>query len=133
VAEFFAKTDLESWQELEDVGPVVAKSLFEFWRDEHNLLLLSKLDELDVKILLSLKVSGGVLADKTFVLTGTLESLSRGEAKKKIMALGGKVKDSVVRETDYVVVGSDPGSKLAQAQKLGVKVLDENNFLKLIS
>ena len=95
--------------------------------------LFKKLDEAGVKIILSVKASGGILENKTFVLTGTLESLSRGEAKKKIMALGGKVKDSVVLDTDYVVVGSEPGSKLAQAQKLGVKVLDENNFLKLIS
>jgi len=133
LADFFAKTDLESWQELEDIGPVVAKSLYDYWRDEHYLHLLKKLDEAGVKIILSVKASGGTLENKTFVLTGTLESLSRGEAKKKIIALGGKVKDSVVLDTDYVVVGSDPGSKLTQAQKLGVKVLDENNFLKLIS
>jgi len=133
LASFFAKTDLVAWQDLDDVGPVVAKSLHDFWSDEHNLNLLKKLEEAGVRVIISTKTSGGILDNKTFVLTGTLESLSRSEAKSKIIALGGKVKDSVVRETDYLVVGSDPGSKLAQAQKLGVKVLDENNFLKLIS
>jgi len=130
---FFTNIELEAWQELEDIGPVVAKSLYDFWRDEHSLNLMKELDAVGVRITISAKKIGGQLENKTFVLTGSLESLSRSEAKKKIMALGGKVKDSVVRETDYVVVGSDPGSKLAQAQKLGVKVLDENNFLKLIS
>lgn len=133
LAKFFNQTDLEAWQELDDVGPVVAKALYDFWRDEHNLLLLKKLTAAGVRALLSVKLSGGSLAEKTFVLTGTLDILSRSEAKKKIMALGGKVKDSVIRETDYLVVGRDPGSKLAQAQKLGVAVLNEAEFLKLIS
>jgi len=133
LAKFFNQTDLEAWQELEDVGPVVAQALYDFWRDEHTLLLLKKLEAAGVRALLSVKLNGGALADKTFVLTGTLDILSRSEAKKKIMALGGKVKDSVIRETDYLVVGRDPGSKLAQAQKLGVTVLNEADFLKLIS
>ena len=129
----FSKVALEDWQNFEDIGPVVAKSLFDFWRDEHNLILLKKLETAQVKLVLNTKKTGGVLENKTFVLTGSLDSLSRSEAKKKIIALGGKVKDSVVLDTDYLVVGTDPGSKLAQAQKLGVKVLDEHNFLKLIS
>ncbi len=133
LADFFNATDLDAWQELEDIGPVVAKSLYDFWRDEHSIHLLKKLEQAGVRTVINEKLSGGILDNKTFVLTGTLESLSRSSAKQKIMVLGGKVKDSVVRETDYVVVGLDPGSKLAQAQKLGVKVLDEKNFLKLIS
>ncbi len=127
----FTETDLESWQEIADIGPVVAQSLYDFWRDEHSILLLKKLEEAGVNIIVSVKNIGGSLSNKTFVLTGTLNTLSRSEAKNKIIALGGKVKDSVVLETDYVVVGTDPGSKLAQAQKLGVKVLSEEEFLKL--
>lgn len=129
----FNKVALEDWQNFEDIGPVVAKSLYDFWRDEHNLILLKKLDTLGIKLISSLKKTGGALENKTFVLTGTLENLSRSEAKKKIMALGGKVKDSVVLDTDYVVVGAEPGSKLEQAKKLNIKILDEDNFLKLIS
>jgi DNA ligase (NAD+) len=133
LANFFNKTDLEAWQELADIGPVVAKSLYDFWRDEHSLQLLQKLEQMGVCAIVNEKQSGGILDNKTFVLTGTLETLSRSEAKKRITALGGKVKESVVRETDYVVVGLDPGSKLAQAQKLNVKILNETDFLKLIS
>lgn len=133
LATIFTRTDLESWQELEDIGPVVAQSLYNFWRDEHSLHLLKKLDMADVRLEVTKKTSGGILTNQTFVLTGTLESLSRGEAKKKIMALGGKVKDSVILDTTYLVVGRDPGSKLDQAQKLGIKILNEDNFLKLIS
>lgn len=129
----FNKIALEDWQNFEDIGPVVAKSLFDFWRDEHNQLLLEKLTKAEIILTLNTKKIGGILENKTFVLTGSLETLTRSEAKKKIIALGGKVKDSVVKETNYLVVGSDPGTKLAQAQKLGVKVLTENNFLKLIS
>jgi DNA ligase (NAD+) len=130
---FFQKTNLEDWQNLEDIGPVVAKSLYEFWRDEHTILLLNKLEKLQVDLLPVKQKENGVLTGKTFVLTGTLSSLSRSEAKKKIISLGGKVKDTVVKETNYLVVGAEPGSKLEQAKKLEVEVLDENNFLKLIS
>ena len=133
LAEFFRQTDLQDWQDLEDIGPVVAKALYDFWRDEHSLLLLKKLENAGVRAVLSVKSSGGVLENKTFVLTGTLNLLSRSEAKQKIISLGGKVKDSVVKETDYVIAGTDPGSKLAQAQKLGVIILTEDDFLKLIS
>lgn len=133
LAEYFSQTELEAWQELEDIGPVVAKSLYDFWRDKHSLALMEKLEAAGVRAILSERASGGALENKTFVLTGTLNTLSRSEAKKKIMALGGKVKDSVIKETNYVVVGADPGSKLAQAQKLNVKVLNEEDFLKLIS
>jgi len=130
---YFNQVTLAEWQELSDIGPVVAQSLYDFWREEHNLNLLEKLEAAGVKAVLSEQARGGALEGKTFVLTGTLTSLSRSEAKKKIMALGGHAKESVVRDLDYLVVGSEPGSKLAQAQKLGVKVLNEEQFLKLIS
>ena len=130
---YFNQVTLAEWQELSDIGPVVAQSLYDFWREEHNLNLLEKLEAAGVKAVLSEQAKGGALEGKTFVLTGTLVSLSRSEAKKKIMALGGHAKESVVRDLDYLVVGDEPGSKLAQAQKLGVKVLNEEQFLKLIS
>jgi len=133
LAAFFTKIDLDVWQNFEDIGPVVAQSLYDFWRDEHSLELLKKLGQAGARLTLRIKTPSGALAGHTFVLTGTLDSLSRSEAKKKIMALGGKVKESVVRETDYLVVGAEPGSKLAQAQKLKVKILNEADFIKLIS
>ena len=72
------------------------------------------------------------LEGKTFVLTGVLEIMSREAAKEKIRLLGGKVTESVSKKTSFVVAGSDPGSKLAKAQKLGVKILSEHDFLKLL-
>jgi DNA ligase (NAD+) len=72
------------------------------------------------------------LSGQNFVFTGTLDALSRSEAKKRIMALGGHAKESVGREIDYVVAGRDPGSKFDQAKKLGVTILDEAAFLKLL-
>ncbi len=74
----------------------------------------------------------GKFTGMTFVLTGTLETMSRDDAKEKINALGGKVSGSVSKNTSYVVAGSDPGSKYDNAQKLGVKILDEKEFLKIL-
>ena len=74
----------------------------------------------------------GPLAGNTFVLTGTLSAFTREEASQKIQKLGGKVTSSVSKKTSYVVAGADPGSKLTKAGKLGVPVLDENAFLKLL-
>jgi DNA ligase (NAD+) len=72
------------------------------------------------------------LANKSFVLTGTLASLTRGEAKDKIKALGGKVKENVSADTDYLVLGAEPGSKYEKAKKLGLKILTEKEFLEII-
>ena len=72
------------------------------------------------------------LAGKTFVLTGTLETLGRDEAKDKIRELGGDISSSVSKETNYVVVGAEPGSKYDRAKKLGTKVVDEKEFLKML-
>jgi DNA ligase (NAD+) len=74
----------------------------------------------------------GALRDKAFVLTGTLDSLTRDEAERRILASGGRVTSSVSRKTDFVVAGIDPGSKLRRAQELGVKTLDEAEFVKLL-
>ncbi|HLX36228.1 MAG TPA: BRCT domain-containing protein, partial [Candidatus Binataceae bacterium] len=75
----------------------------------------------------------GPFRDKTFVLTGTLESMTREQAEQKIFAGGGRISGSVSRKTDYVVVGADPGSKARKAQELGVRILDEKEFIALAS
>jgi DNA ligase (NAD+) len=132
----FQKLDLEYLEKLEDVGPIVSKSIHEFWSDKHNLEFLHKFASsgvlLSVKKPSASETQNARLAGKSFVLTGSLSSLTRDAAKDRIRLLGGKMKDTVSRETDYLVVGEAPGSKYEKAKKLGIKILEEDEFLKLI-
>lgn len=114
---------------VENIGPVVSRSVAEFFKHPENQKFIAKLFNNGVKIINPVKKRPGKLTGKTFVLTGTLQSLSRDEAKAKIKAWGGKTAESVSKKTDYVVAGADPGSKLQKAQDLGVKILDEKQFL----
>jgi len=123
----------EELQTISDVGPVVAHHISAFFHEKHNQAIIHKLIARGVHWEKQQKKSGNLpLQNKTFVLTGTLSSLSREEAKEKLEALGAKVSGSVSSKTSYVVAGADPGSKLAKAQSLGVTVLDEAGFLKLL-
>lgn len=115
-----------------NIGEVVAASLANFFKNKSNVRLLEKFNKAGLKITGSSKRAVGVLAGKTFVLTGTLSNFSREQAKELIRRAGGRTSESVSRETDYVVAGDDPGSKLDKARKLGVKILSENEFEKLI-
>ncbi|HLC70067.1 MAG TPA: NAD-dependent DNA ligase LigA [Patescibacteria group bacterium] len=124
--------------EVEDVGPRVAESIRAFFEDKTNQKLVEELLDNGVKIqTLSAKEAEsrvtGKLHGQTFVLTGTLSLLTRDEAKDKIRALGGDVAESVSKNTTAVVAGDKAGSKLAKAKKLGVKVLSEEEFLKIVS
>ncbi len=120
--------------EVEDIGEVIAQSLSQ-WHDEpRHRDLLARLKSAGVNFSSALHnpaAALGPFAGKTFVLTGTLPTLSREAASAKIEALGGKVSSSVSKKTDYVVAGEEAGSKLEKAQKLGVKILDEGELLKL--
>jgi DNA ligase (NAD+) len=113
------------------VGPIVATSIVEFFKDPKNTKLvddlLSHISIEELKTNTSQKLSG-----KTFVLTGTLETMSRDEAKEKIRALGGEVSSSVSKETDYVVAGESAGSKLDKAQELEIAILSETEFRALL-
>jgi len=120
--------------ECEDVGEVIAQSIIQWHGDSRNRRLLEGLRKTDVNFQSELyrpKAKAGRLAGKTFVLTGTLPSLKREEATAKIEAAGGKVSGSVSKKTDYVVAGEEAGSKLEKAEKLGVKIIDEAEFLHL--
>jgi len=132
----FQKLNLEELEKLEDVGPIVSKSIHEFWNNNHNLEFLEKFEKNDVTLALkklsAAEVKNAKLAGASFVLTGTLAGLTRDEAKDRIKSLGGKIKESISKETDYVVVGETPGSKYEKAQQLGIKILDEEEFLKLL-
>ena len=124
----------ESLQLVPDIGPTVAKSISDFFMQTKSREVIESLISLgvhwpkyDIK-----KSASGIFATKTFVLTGTLPSMSREEAKSIIEMNGGKVIGSVSKKTDYVVVGSDAGSKLATAKELGVKIISQQELLKLI-
>jgi DNA ligase (NAD+) len=124
----------ESLQIVPDIGPTVAKSISDFFRQTKSREVINSLIGLGVywpKYNIK-KSSSGIFATKTFVLTGTLPSMSREEAKSIIEMNGGKVVGSVSKKTDYVVAGSDAGSKLTTAQELGLKIISQQELLKLI-
>jgi DNA ligase (NAD+) len=114
-----------------DIGPAVAASVVEFFGSEPGKRLLAKLAKLGIDPQGTV-ASAGVFTGKTFVLTGTLPSLKREEAEQRILAAGGKVSGSVSKKTSYVLAGAEAGSKLEKAQSLGVPVIDEAEFLRLL-
>ncbi len=119
--------------QIRGIGPIMAKAIKMFFDDENNVNVVHKLQKYGVEFpVMHKKTKKGPLLGKTFVLTGTLESFSRSEAEKEIEERGGKATSSVSGNTDYVVAGADPGSKLDKARKLGVKVIDEDEFKKLL-
>ena len=119
--------------EVEEVGPRVAESILEFFREPRNLKVIEKLRKAGLQFeTAKVHKPEGNLAGKQFVLTGTLPRYSRDEAKKMIEEAGGRVTGSVSKKTDYVVVGADPGSKLDKARALGVKTIEEGELLKLL-
>jgi DNA ligase (NAD+) len=116
------------------IGPRISASVAEFLAQEENRRVIKRLQAVGVRMTEE-AVAGvkKILAGKTFVLTGALAGLSRDEAKAAIIRLGGRVTSSVSKKTDYVVVGTDPGSKYDDAQRLGTSILDEAAFKKLIA
>jgi DNA ligase (NAD+) len=122
---------VEELQNVNEVGPRIAESIAEFFGNSANRKLVSRLREAGLTMSGQKKERGTKLAGKTFVLTGTLAHFSRDEAKKMIEDAGGKVSGSVSKKTDYVVAGSDAGSKLDKAKELGVEVIDEGELKKL--
>jgi len=116
-----------------DIGNEVAHSIREYFDEPRNLKTVKRLIKiLDVEPPTQIEGRGAV-RDKTFVLTGTLESMTREEAERKIMAAGGRVTSSVSRKTDFVVAGAEPGSKLKKANDLGVRVLDEKGLVSILA
>jgi DNA ligase (NAD+) len=126
--------DEESLQQVPDVGPVVAQSIAGFFQEPHNREVIAQMRRLGVNWPDTAPETVAIepLAGQTFVLTGALPNLTRDEAKAKIEALGGKVAGSVSKKTDYVVAGTDAGSKLDKARELGIPVIDEQGLLELL-
>jgi DNA ligase (NAD+) len=138
LAEHFGSLDAimaataEELEEVNEVGPRIAESIVEFFADEHNRKLVNDLRKAGLTFTGQKKEKGTKLAGKTFVLTGTLERHTRDEAKRLIEDAGGRVSGSVSKKTDYVVAGSDAGSKLDKARELGVVVVGEEELERLL-
>jgi len=118
---------------VKDVGPVVADSIVSFMEEVHNREVIEKLLASGMQLSVEEKIISAAIAGKTFVLTGTFPTMTRDEAKDLLEKAGGKVAGSVSKKTDYVVAGSDAGSKLTKAEELGILIIDEAAMLKLLS
>ena len=131
------KADYDALIEVQDIGPIVAQHIVTFFQQRHNIevieqLLASGIEIQLVENKLSQEQQASAFFEKTIVITGTLPGLSRDEAKQKLLAVGAKVTGSVSAKTDYLLAGDKAGSKLTKAEKLGVKVIDENAFLQML-
>lgn len=128
--EAILEADEESLQQVQDVGPVVAKSIRRFFQEEHNRQVIDRLQSLGVHWPPPVQRRvDSPLAGKTVVITGTLSSMSRDEAKARLIAMGAKVVGSVSKKTDLVIVGENPGSKAEKAEKLGIATWTEDDLL----
>lgn len=128
-----AEADVESIQQVRDIGSIGSQAIYEYFRDDVNGDILRRLKEYGVNMeLQDTGIVDDVLAGKTVVVTGTLPTLSRNDAKNMIEAHGGKAAGSVSKKTDYVLAGEAAGSKLVKAQEMGITIIDEAEFLQLI-
>ena len=116
---------------VEGIGEIIAESVTDFFSEPSNRKLIEKLEEGGVSMT-AVGRSTGALQGKTFVFTGSMKRYTRSEAGAKVESLGGKVGSSLTKKTDFLVVGEDPGSKMKEAEKIGVKVIGEEDFLKLV-
>jgi len=131
------QADYDQLLEVQDIGPVVAQHIVNFFQQQHNLDVIDQLLSAGIKVrgvkrTAADEGSDSVFYGKTVVITGTLPTMSRGEAKEKLLAAGAKVTGSVSAKTDYLLAGDKAGSKLAKAEKLGVQVIDEMAMLSLL-
>lgn len=131
----FPKVPAEKWKEIKGIGEKSAESLADWFKNKENIKIFERMQELGVKIIIpntKYQIQNTKLQGKTFVLTGELESFTRDALKDMIRYAGGDVSSSVSKKTDYVVVGKNPGSKYEKAKELGVKIIDEAEFKKMV-
>ncbi len=124
--------ELEDLQNLTDIGKKIAESVVQYFKDPSVIANIDKMKTANVNMFSTKEASGEGFVGKTFVLTGTLPSLSRSEATKLIEGQGGKVSGSVSKKTDYVLAGSEAGSKLEKAEALGVEIISESQFMEML-
>jgi DNA ligase (NAD+) len=123
----------EELERVEEVGPRISQAILEFFADKENRNLVKRLADAGVDMTAEKKQRTAQLAGLTFVLTGTLPTLTRDEAEEKIEAAGGKTSGSVSKKTSYVVAGEEAGSKLDKARELKIPVIDEKGLLALLA
>jgi DNA ligase (NAD+) len=131
------KINLEELIEVNEIGPKIAESIVLFFKEKENLDIIERLRSADLNFgqkegKKRKKKRAQIFTEKQFVLTGTLKDFTRTQVTEIIGELGGRVTSSVSKKTDYVVVGEDPGSKYQKAKKLGITIIDEEEFKKLI-
>ena len=134
---FFSIDDLkkatkEQLESVHEIGPKISESILRFFKDKRHLEIVGRLRKAGIKFSAEKKKVKGPLANKTFVLTGTLSSMGRNEAKEIIEQLGGRVASSVSQNVNVLVAGEEAGSKLDKAKKLGIELWDEKKFLSMI-
>jgi len=129
-----AKADFDTLANIREIGPIMAKSIIEFFSNPENLKVIEKLRKAGVKMEREEEEEKveKILSGKTFVITGTLDNYTRAEITELIKKLGGNVTNSVSRKTDYLICGKEPGSKLQKAKSLGIKIISEKEFEEMI-
>ncbi|MFQ5823162.1 MAG: helix-hairpin-helix domain-containing protein, partial [bacterium] len=125
------KTSREQLQQVYEIGPQVAESVYQFFHEEQNLKTIERLLQSGIKIREVEAPTDKKFAGKSFVFTGTLQHHTRDEAESLVESLGGRAASSVSRNTHYVVVGENPGSKAQKARELGIPILSEEEFMKI--
>jgi DNA ligase (NAD+) len=123
---------IDCLQKIEQIGPVVAQSIYDYFRNEANRKVIDGLLAAGVKPIHEKDKKSDSLAGKTIVVTGTLENFSRSQIEQTIKQFGGKTVSSVSKNTGFVLAGAEPGSKLDKAKQLGIKIINEKEFLEMI-
>jgi len=134
----FKKANLEELVEINEIGPKIAESIILFFKEKDNLAIIDRLRSIGVNFgqeveKIRKEKGAQILAGKQFVLTGSLENFTRTQVIEIISKLGGRVTGSVSKKTDYILVGKNPGSKYQIAQKLGITIMNEEEFKKIIT
>jgi len=124
--------DIDSLNAINEIGPAIAESIVNFFKNEANKSVLAKLMKAGVKTEMTRKIKNNVLIGKTFAVTGALKSYTRQGIEELVRDLGGTTSSSVSSATDYLIYGEDPGSKLAKARKLGVNIIGEDEFKNMV-
>ncbi|MCJ7693427.1 MAG: hypothetical protein MUO22_08440, partial [Sedimentisphaerales bacterium] len=124
--------DVQTLENIDQIGPTMAQSIYEYFKDEQNSAVIDQLLAAGVKPQKPQKKPAGKLHGKTIVVTGTLENFSRTEIERTIKEAGGKTAPSVSKKTDFLLAGENPGSKLKKAKKLSVKIINEKQFIQML-